>query len=393
MNARSRVGAALVTAVIMMGGAAAVGGSAAAAPTATAAVRDFSTGNTGDSSFVLEYGATTPASRLITIGPDTRTIVFAPGFGPQGDEIACNLLAADGSLIAERYWSSNEWWSPPYDRTLTVPTGAVAGVGEAYTASCAARAEASYLSIWNLVGAGDAGAQLTLDESPAKATRTTEREPLDGARDATGSPVALGDRVRISGPAGIWFPPGSTPVLDVRLEVSVGGGTTTTGPAEDVEATVDGAVLSFTIPRSLPAKPGDDIVVRAESTSTVPGSNTAPDRVTTRIWVARLAVESATTASTTGLTLDRRYGVSTLSAGTARVVVTDPLGGPIAGSVVLVIDGKSRPPVVVSGVGSVSTTIRLPKLGRGLHTIVATFGGSESLSSSTSPARQVRILL
>ena len=304
--------------------------------------------------------------------------------------MACNLLARDGSLIAERFWLDDEWWSAPH--TLDVPEGAVKGDGAAYTASCWARGEYSMDAIWSLVGEENAGAELTLDSAPEKATRITEREPLDGGRDVLDTVVAPGERLRVRGPSGIWFPPGSAYSLDVELEVYPSGGVSLVRPAEQVAATADGAVLGFTIPGDVAASPGDHIAVLAEATSTVPGSQTTPDQVTKRLWNTRLVVAAKTT-TTTSMTLDRRYGLSKWTPVNAGVVVTAPGGGLIDGSVALIIDGQRGPEIRLSGAGSAEATIRLPDLGRGLHSVIAVFEGSGSLVGSESARRQVRILL
>ncbi|WP_345802572.1 Ig-like domain-containing protein [Microbacterium sp. AZCO] len=373
--------AAAATTIALVAGSAAT---ANAAPPTVPAI-DLPAGNSGDSSFIFEYGAPSPPSRLLTIGSDTTRILFDPPFGPAGPEMFCKLVASDGTTIAERLWE-DDWWST--DHGLDVPAGAISDDGALYTASCVTQMESRSEARWTLVGDAGAPAELTLNHSAEKATRITERDPLDGCCAPDDIAIAPGERIRIRGSAGIWFPLGSAVRLEARIEGSSGG----TVPAEQVSATSDGSVLGLTIPSGIAAAPGDRLRVFVESTSTVSGGATSADQVLTRLWNHSFVVAEKQ-ATTTALTLDRRYALTSRTAVNARVVVTDPAGGQVDGTVTLIVDGRSGPATTVVGTGSASAVLRLPALSRGPHTVVAVFGGSERLLGSTSPTRQVRILL
>ncbi|MEL4318551.1 Ig-like domain-containing protein [Leifsonia sp. YIM 134122] len=344
----------------------------------------------GDSSFLSEYGATSPAARVIPIGPATTSLAISPPFDPFY-ELACSLEDAAGTLVAERYWGEGDVdQAPPF--VMPVPSASITTSGGPYLVDCSSQAESTSRVQWTLTADAAAPAAVVLEHDPITYVRLTEFEPLDGGSYALDTPVALGERVRIRGSAGTWFPAGAGYDLATSIEVPDGDFPFWSGPAEEEAATASGDVVGLTIPESLPASAGTAIRVFARARSTVAGTATTPETTTVRSWSTRLVVvdKAATSAA---LRLDRTLALTSRATVRAHVTITAGPTETIAGRVSLFIDGKPSSQAAITGIGEATTTIRLPKLGRGSHAIVAVFEGGDSLLGSTSPSRSVRILL
>ncbi|KQX06769.1 MULTISPECIES: Ig-like domain-containing protein [unclassified Leifsonia] len=386
MKFRSRLVAAGIATATMVAVSLATAAPAQAVPPTVPAI-ELPVGAGGDSSYLSEYGAQSPSSKVIPIGSATSSLEISPPFDPLY-ELACTLADATGAVVAERYWGEDEvGQSPPF--VMTVPSGSVSLSGGPYVAECSSQSESTSRVRWTMTAAADAPATVVLRHDPQTYVRLTEYEPLDGGSYATDTPVALGERLRIRGAANAWFPAGSR--YEVVTEISTGGGTAA-GPAADVAITAAGDVVGLTIPVGIPAEPGESIGLSVQVTSTIPGTSTTPEQVLQRRWQTRLAVvEKATTQ--TALRLDRTLALSGRTTVRALVSVFAPDGQPITGTVTVFVDGKASGEVQVTGAGSASGVVRLPGLKRGLHSVVAVMGGTDSSRGSTSPSRLVRVLL
>ncbi|KQO99806.1 hypothetical protein ASF30_07930 [Leifsonia sp. Leaf264] len=391
MKSGSRLVAVGIAAVTILSASFLAASPAQAAPPTVPAL-ELPAGISGDYSYFLEYGAVSPASRQIPIGPATTALQIYPPFYPQY-ELDCSLEDAGGAVVAERYWDEDEVRQPaPF--VFVVPAGAITVPGGPYTVDCMSRSESTARAAWTMTVDAAAPASVVLNHAPEKETRETQYDPLNGGSLAWETPVSLGERLRLRGEVGIWFPAGSTYTLTTAISVlddETGGGTAA-GPAADVSATAAGDVLGLTLPASIPAEPGGAIGVSAIATSTVPGTSTTPEQVLERRWYSRLlVVEKA--ATQTSLRLDRTVALSGRTTVRAHVAVTAPAGEPVAGTVTVFVDGKASGQAAVSGSGTVASVVRLPRLKRGVHSVVAVFGSTDTLLGSTSASKSVRILL
>ena len=389
MKSRSRLIAVGIATTTMLTVSLVAAAPAQAVPPTVPAI-ELPAGTGGDSSFLSEYGAASPASRVIPIGPATTSLEIDPPFDPFY-ELACSLANAEGAVVAERYWGEDDVdQAPPF--VLAVPPASVTTDGGPYLVDCSSQSESTSRVQWTLTADAAAPAAVVLEHDPATYVRLTEFEPLDGGSWALDTPVALGERVRIRGSAGTWFPAGSAYDLATSIEVPDGDVPFWSGPAEQVAATASGDVVGLSIPESLPASVGTAIRVFARARSTVPATATTPEITTVRSWSTRLIIVDKA-ATGTSLRLDRTLALTSRTTVRAQVTVTAEPAEPVVGTVTLVVDGTPRSRTALSGTGTVTSTIRLPKLGRGTHAIVAVFEGGDTLLGSTSPTRSVRILL
>nr|WP_162241174.1 Ig-like domain-containing protein [Leifsonia sp. Leaf325] len=389
MKSRSRLIAVGIATTTMLTVSLVAAAPAQAVPPTVPAI-ELPAGTGGDSSFLSEYGAASPPSRVIPIGPATSSLEISPPFDPFY-ELACSLANAEGTVVAERYWGEDDVdQAPPF--VLSVPPASVTTDGGPYLVDCSSQSESTSRVQWALTADAAASAVVVLEHDPATYVRLTEFEPLDGGSYALDTPVALGERVRIRGNAGTWFPAGAAYDLATSIEVPDGDVPYWSGPAEQAAATASGDVLGLSIPESLPASVGTAMRVFARARSTVAGTATTPEITTVRSWSTRLIVVDKAETGTT-LRLDRTLALTSRATVRARVTVTAGPAEPVVGTVTLFVDGKPRSQTALSGTGTVTSTIRLPKLDRGSHVIVAVFEGGDTLLGSTSPSRSVRILL
>lgn len=350
---------------------------------------DFAVGEPRFDRRLTSYGFADDSDTVVApipIGSNTEEIVIQPTDAAADPTVECSYTADSGSTVTRREVTAAQWLAG--EMTLPVDgAGVQADSPEQFRVWCVLEklSDTGYSVIgWDLVPQQTAAERLTLTQDPAL---LRWEEMLDGYESPSSprSPIRAGGTVRVIGAAGTWPTPHETSGTYASLW-------TDTPPwgymnFDDVDVSPDGSTLTIDLPAEM--EPGllgrDDVTVSAMVASDyfVDGVRSASQRTTS--WQATVAV-SAEHASVTTLSAGSRFALSFRGVtATARVRID---GSPASeGTVAFSVDGQYFRDVALSAGTEGRVSVGLPDLGRGPHTVTATYSGTTGVSPSSTTTR------
>ena len=335
---------------------------------------------------VIEFRASDPhVSTSVGYGSDEARLPVATGarlLVVETDraavgEVDCrfgriNRLDSDVQVI----WSAEEW-NADSRHEIPLPKGVVS-TESLYQLVCnsGARPNDAWDLGWSLAPVRSTASVSTVSEDPA--TRTFQQRQVVYGSSGEPQRVRPGDDIRVIADPGTWFVPagGNDDTVYASLASSSSG-------IEIYDAVVspDGSTISFSVPDTLPPSLfGDDDIRIAAGTN----SRDSAGVYVSASWQTAVRIPSET-ASTTTVSIPRRIGLSSEQL-RVDIRITDP--APQNTYVLVRVDGREVGSVYSSTTGQSRFTFRLPKLGRGIHSVTAEYvGGGDVLSSTSAPVR------
>ena len=235
-----------------------------------------------------EFGAATPAARLLWISAKTQIIKIQSTefLLPNDYAIRCDATDPSGRSILTAPFTGST--GPTDTVRLAVRTGAVTlRNGIAVTVHCSLSVgQSNRDSFWHLQTNLKAGQVISLTDSVVKQTSEVDQTNWWGSNFGSSAeiPIAPGERMRIYSPAGFW----KTAGVPATITVSIFG----QQPVLDLNVTNDGSILGFTVPPTVPV--GSILNVSVLSTTVLDaGSATTPVRLKKTGWVTPLDIVAA----------------------------------------------------------------------------------------------------
>ena len=223
-------------------------------------------GGYGTYAYAWEFGAPTPATRVIGIGASTRMLDIALPFR-SFNTLTCTLRDAAGVV---RSRADFPWTEGFVSARLPVPAGfVVAGSKAIVTVECRDRTVDWIRARYSMLEQAGAPATLTLTDDPSKLTMYATRLAYipewasTGPHNASGAgqTIMTGDTVRLIGDIGAFRPDDRTPSLTATL---TSGAVVLAG--QNVWASDDGSMMGFTVPPGLTSG-RVDIAMKSVSTT------------------------------------------------------------------------------------------------------------------------------
>lgn len=238
-------------------------------------------GGYGTYAYAWEFGAAAPSTRKIGISASTRMLDISLPFR-SFDTLTCTLRDADGVVRSQ---ADFPWTEEFRSAHLAVPVGFVrAGSKAIVTVECKDRVVDWIRAKYTMIEQAGAPATVALTNDQSKLTMYATRLAYipewvgTGIHDASGAgqTIETGDTVRLIADYGAFRPDDRTPNLTVTL---TSGATVLAG--ENIQASDDGSVMSFTVPAGLPSGRVD---IAMKSVSTTPGTAEFEKLSTVTTW-------------------------------------------------------------------------------------------------------------